>query len=93
MNFFFLLCPPSVSWGVSFVLFPPPTPIHSVRRKARRNYEVMDKFKAGIELLGSEVKSCRSSKVNMEDGYAQVRVHHRWDTVSMEEVPFILVLV
>ena len=41
-------------------------------RKARRNYEIMEKFEAGIELVGSEVKSRRMSKVNMDEGFAQV---------------------
>ncbi|CAN0477979.1 unnamed protein product, partial [Scytosiphon promiscuus] len=41
-------------------------------RKARRNYEILEKFEAGIELVGSEVKSCRMSKINMDEGFAQV---------------------
>lgn len=41
-------------------------------RKARRNYEILEKFEAGIELVGSEVKSCRMSKLNMDEGFAQV---------------------
>ncbi|CAN0531790.1 unnamed protein product, partial [Laminaria digitata] len=45
---------------------------HALTRKARRNYEIMEKFEAGIELVGSEVKSCRLSKINMDEGFAQV---------------------
>lgn len=44
-------------------------------RKARRNYEILEKFEAGIELVGSEVKSCRMSKINMDEGFAQVEHH------------------
>jgi len=39
-------------------------------RKARRNYEVEDTFEAGLELLGSEVKSLRTGKANIADAYA-----------------------
>ena len=46
-------------------------------RKARRNYEILEKFEAGIELVGSEVKSCRMSKINMDEGFAQVGTKSR----------------
>ena len=35
----------------------------------------METFEAGIELVGSEVKSCRLSKINMDEGFAQVFTH------------------
>ena len=36
---------------------------------ARFQYEIMDTIEAGIELLGTEVKSIRNGKVNLRDGY------------------------
>ena len=39
-------------------------------RKARFNYEILDKFEAGIELTGTEVKSLRNGKSNIKDSYA-----------------------
>ncbi|MBF0357546.1 MAG: SsrA-binding protein SmpB [Magnetococcales bacterium] len=42
-------------------------------RKARFNYEIIDKFEAGIMLLGTEVKSLRAGKLTLGDSYAQVR--------------------
>jgi SsrA-binding protein len=39
-------------------------------RKARRNYEVEDTFEAGLELVGSEVKSLRTGKANIAESYA-----------------------
>ncbi|HDL02776.1 MAG: SsrA-binding protein [Candidatus Zixiibacteriota bacterium] len=39
-------------------------------RKAFRDYEIIEKREAGIELLGSEVKSLRAGKVNISDSYA-----------------------
>ena len=39
-------------------------------RKARFNYEILDKYEAGIELTGTEVKSLRNGKSNIKDSYA-----------------------
>ena len=39
-------------------------------RKARFNYEVLDKYEAGIVLTGTEVKSLRNGKSNIKDSYA-----------------------
>ncbi|CAN0142525.1 unnamed protein product [Discosporangium mesarthrocarpum] len=42
-------------------------------KKALRNYEVVERFEAGVELLGTEVKSCRSARVSLDEGFAQVK--------------------
>ena len=39
-------------------------------RKALHEFEVLQRFEAGIALLGTEVKSLRAGKVNMADAYA-----------------------
>lgn len=39
-------------------------------RKVNFDYEILEKFEAGIVLQGSEVKSLRMHKVNMTDAYA-----------------------
>jgi SsrA-binding protein len=41
-------------------------------RKARHDYFVVDSFEAGIVLKGSEVKSIRDGKANLQDAYARV---------------------
>ena len=41
-------------------------------RKAFRDYEIIEKYEAGIELLGTEVKSIRAHKINLSDSYASV---------------------
>jgi SsrA-binding protein len=38
-------------------------------RKARFDYHIEDTYEAGIELLGSEVKSIRAGQVNLKDSY------------------------
>jgi len=41
-------------------------------RKASFNYQLLDKFEAGIALLGPEVKSVRGSGVNLADSFVKV---------------------
>ena len=38
-------------------------------KKVRYNYTIVEKFEAGIELFGTEVKSCRMKKISIEEGY------------------------
>ena len=47
--------------------------IIATNRKAFRDYEILDKKEAGIELLGTEVKSLRAGKINISDAYATVK--------------------
>ena len=42
-------------------------------RKARRDYHIIDKYEAGICLLGTEVKSLRLGNANLKDSYATVQ--------------------
>jgi SsrA-binding protein len=42
-------------------------------RKALHDYEILEKFEAGLVLLGPEVKSIRDGRVNLKDGYADLR--------------------
>lgn len=44
-----------------------------VNRKARYEYEVIDKYEAGIALTGTEIKSIRNGNANIKDSYAIVR--------------------
>ncbi|MFZ4515108.1 MAG: SsrA-binding protein SmpB [Acidimicrobiia bacterium] len=41
-------------------------------RKARHEYTVLDTYEAGVMLLGSEVKSLRDNKGNLQDAYARI---------------------
>ena len=42
-------------------------------RKAFHDYFVLEKYEAGIELAGTEVKSVRAGQVNMKDSYCSVK--------------------
>ena len=47
-------------------------------RKARFNYEIVDTFEAGLVLTGTEVKSLRSSKANIQESYAAPEQGEIW---------------
>jgi SsrA-binding protein len=47
-------------------------------RKARFNYEILEKFEAGLALLGSEVKSLREGGGNLSDAYAHFHKGELW---------------
>jgi SsrA-binding protein len=40
-------------------------------KKARHDYEILDKYEAGIVLEGSEVKALRAGRVNLKDAYCR----------------------
>jgi len=50
----------------------------AVNRKARRQFQVLERFEAGIALLGTEVKSIRSGKIQLRDSYVAFRDHEAW---------------
>lgn len=41
-------------------------------RRARREYHILERFEAGIELRGTEVKSLRAGTITLKDSYADV---------------------
>ncbi|MBQ4108547.1 MAG: SsrA-binding protein, partial [Clostridia bacterium] len=41
-------------------------------KKAYHDYFVEEKYEAGIELFGTEVKSLRAGKVNLKDSFCKV---------------------
>jgi SsrA-binding protein len=47
--------------------------IVSDNRQARFLFEILETYEAGIELMGTEVKSIRAGKVNLRDGFARIR--------------------
>ena len=48
-------------------------PNYAENRKARFDYEIIEKYEAGIELLGSEVKSVRGGQMSLEGAFVIVR--------------------
>jgi SsrA-binding protein len=50
----------------------------TVNRAAGHNYFLEEKLEAGIVLTGSEVKSVRSGRANLKDGYALLKDGELW---------------
>jgi SsrA-binding protein len=47
-------------------------------RRARHDYELLERVEAGIVLTGTEVKSLRGGHANLEDAYAEVNDGEIW---------------
>ena len=49
-------------------------------RKARFEYELLEVFTAGIQLLGTEIKSLRAGNANLAEAYCYVQQSEVWIT-------------
>jgi SsrA-binding protein len=56
----------------------PNTKTVAENRKARFSYEVLDTYEAGLALTGTEVKSLREGKANIQESYASVEGGEIW---------------
>lgn len=50
----------------------------AVNKKAFRNFEIEDRLEAGMELLGSEVKSLRFGQADLTGSYARIANSECW---------------
>ena len=57
---------------------PTGTKLIAENRRARFDYELLDRFEAGIALVGTEVKSLRDGRVTLAQAYADVRDGEVW---------------
>ena len=48
-------------------------PVIALNKKATHDYFIQERFEAGIELLGWEVKSLRQGKASIVDGYVIIK--------------------
>lgn len=54
------------------------TPSAVSNRRAYHNYEIGETYEAGLVLTGTEVKSLRQGKVNMQDAFCQIMNGELW---------------
>jgi|SRR5699024_3100950 len=47
-------------------------------RKASHDYYILDTVEAGVSLTGTEIKSVRAARINLKDGFAQIRNDEAW---------------
>jgi SsrA-binding protein len=50
----------------------------ATNRKAGRDYHILERYEAGMELRGTEVKSIRQGKVNISDAFARIEKGQAW---------------
>ena len=56
----------------------PAAQVVATNRRARRDYEILERLEAGITLTGSEVKSLREGKGTLSEAFARVRQGEVW---------------
>lgn len=56
-------------------------------RRARYEYHLLENFEAGMVLTGTEIKSIRAGKVNLQDAYARVENGEAW-LFNMHVAPY-----
>lgn len=52
--------------------------IMAQNKKARHDYQILETYEAGIVLTGTEIKSIRDRRINLTDGFAQIRNSEVW---------------
>jgi SsrA-binding protein len=52
--------------------------ILSENRAASHNYHLLDKYEAGMVLVGTEVKAAKSGKVQLKEAYAEISEGEAW---------------
>lgn len=50
----------------------------ATNRRAFFNYEILDRYEAGLVLTGTEIKSVRAGKADLGDGYARPQNDELW---------------
>jgi SsrA-binding protein len=59
----------------------------AVNRRARFDYEIQDTFEAGLQLVGTEVKSLREGKANIAESYVSPEKGEVW-LINADIPPF-----
>jgi len=59
----------------------------ATNRKAFRDFHVLEKLEAGIELLGTEVKSIRDGHIRIDEAYAHIE-HNQAEILQMTIQPY-----
>ncbi|WP_394404734.1 SsrA-binding protein SmpB [Streptococcus sp. 20-1249] len=56
-------------------------------KKASHDYTIVDTIEAGIVLTGTEIKSVRADRINLKDGFAQIKKGEVW-LVNVHIAPY-----
>ena len=50
----------------------------AVNRKAYYDYEILERYEAGLALKGTEIKSIRAGQINIREAYAKPQDGELW---------------
>lgn len=56
-------------------------------KKARHDYHIVETVEAGIVLTGTEIKSVRAARIQLKDGFAQIKNGEAW-LINVHIAPF-----
>ncbi|MFA9414504.1 MULTISPECIES: SsrA-binding protein SmpB [unclassified Streptococcus] len=56
-------------------------------KKARHDYTIVETYEAGLVLTGTEIKSVRAARIQLKDGYVQIKRGEAW-LVNVHISPF-----
>ena len=56
-------------------------------RRARFEYEILDSYEAGLVLVGTEVKSLRAGRANLQDAFCRIEQNEVW-LYNMHVTPY-----
>lgn len=56
-------------------------------KKASHDYHIVETIEAGIVLTGTEIKSVRAARIQLKDGFAQIKHGEAW-LVNVHIAPF-----
>lgn len=59
----------------------------ALNRRARHEYEILETLDAGLVLVGTEVKSLRAGKVNIQDAFCRIENGEAW-IYNMHVTPY-----
>ncbi|WP_452223054.1 SsrA-binding protein SmpB [Lacinutrix chionoecetis] len=57
--------------------------VNILNKKAKFQYEILDKFTAGIVLTGTEIKSIRDSKASIAEAFCEFNEHNELFVINM----------
>lgn len=59
----------------------------ATNKNANRNYEILEKYEAGVELFGTEVKSISKANCSINEAYVTFIHHEAW-IINMHVAPY-----
>jgi len=63
-------------------------PVLAINRKAKFDYQILDKYEAGLVLSGLEVKSIKNGKMSLKGSYVTINKNEEVFLINAQITPF-----